>query len=84
MLGINYMTYDVRRAQDIINIKTDHCDILFLSTSIDQMTHDYQYAQVIGIYHVNLIYCNPAHINTDFATWSSYGYDILRSSVMCQ
>lgn len=60
VLRINYTTYDVRRAQDIINPKTDHRDVLFFSTSIDQTTHEYQYARVIGIYHVNLIYCDPS------------------------
>ena len=58
ILHINYMTYDVRRSQDIFNPKTDHCDILLLSPR-PVVGHQYQYARIIGIYHVNLIYNNP-------------------------
>jgi hypothetical protein len=60
MLHINYTTYDVRRAQDTINPKTDHHDIMLLSTSDDgRPIHEYQYARVMGIYHVNLLYSDP-------------------------
>jgi hypothetical protein len=58
ILCINYTTYDVRRSQDTLNPKTDHCNILLLSPDTD-VGHQYQYAQIIGIYHVNLIYNNP-------------------------
>jgi hypothetical protein len=58
IMHINYTTYDVRRSQDILNPKTDHRDILLLSPKPD-VGHQYQYARIIGIYHVNLIYNNP-------------------------
>ncbi|RDB16269.1 hypothetical protein Hypma_003008 [Hypsizygus marmoreus] len=52
---INYTTYDIRRAQDIINPKTDHRDIMLLEND-DHASHQYRYARVLGIFHVNVIY----------------------------
>jgi len=62
ILWVNYTTYDVRWAQDTINPKTDHCDILLLSQTEcgrNMTIHKFQYAQVLGIYHVNFIYNEP-------------------------
>jgi len=60
ILRVNYTTYDVRRAQDTINPRTNHCDIMLLSATGDNLTaHPYRYARVLGIYHVNLIYNEP-------------------------
>src|ERR1700733_15574392 len=60
ILRVNYTTYDVRRAQDTINHRTNHCDIMLLSATGDNPTaHPYRYARVLGIYHVNLIYNEP-------------------------
>ncbi|RDB23027.1 hypothetical protein Hypma_009855 [Hypsizygus marmoreus] len=60
IMKIHYTTYDVRRAQDIVNPKTDHRDIMLLSDDSDNNPHinchQYRYARVIGIYHVNVIY----------------------------
>ncbi|RDB17006.1 hypothetical protein Hypma_002060 [Hypsizygus marmoreus] len=59
VMRINYTTYDVRRAQDSINPNTDHCDIMLLADDSKPRSrghHEYRYARVIGIYHVNLIY----------------------------
>ncbi|KAF8838017.1 hypothetical protein BDN67DRAFT_908198, partial [Paxillus ammoniavirescens] len=47
LFRINYMTYDVRRAQDTVNPCTNHRDIC--------------YACVLGIYHANMIYIGPGH-----------------------
>ena len=52
---INYTTYDVRHAQDIINPNTEHRDIMMLSGS----SHPFCYARVIGIFHTNVIYTGP-------------------------
>jgi hypothetical protein len=63
IMRINYTTYDVRRAQDTINPNTDHKDIVLLSASAAQddgsPNHQYVYARVLGIYHVNVIYTGP-------------------------
>lgn len=60
IMRINYTTYDVRRAQDTINPRTDHRDIILLApwneTIEGVSTHQYLYARVLGIYHVNVIY----------------------------
>ena len=72
VLRINYTTYDVRRAQDVINPNTDHRDVMLLALTNDsglaysevlglrpglpRSNHQYQYARVLGIYHVNVIY----------------------------
>jgi hypothetical protein len=58
IIRINYTTYDVRRAEDVINPGTTHRDILVLASS-DTDTHPFCYARVIGIYHVNVIYTGP-------------------------
>jgi len=61
LMRINYTTYDVRRSQDTINPNTDRQDIMLLSTQAqDPATtpgpgHEYQYARVLGIYHVHAI-----------------------------
>ena len=59
ILHINYTTYDVRRAQDVVNPKTDRRDVMLLadtSGDCDSLAHQYRYARVLGIYHVNVIY----------------------------
>ena len=55
----NYTTYDVRRAQDVINPNTPHCNIMLLadnSQTCDETHHPFLYARVLGIYHVNVVY----------------------------
>jgi hypothetical protein len=57
----NFTTYDVRRAQDVINPDTSHCDIMLVAntgnTESDTcVDHPFLYARVLGIYHVNAIY----------------------------
>ncbi|KIK34655.1 hypothetical protein CY34DRAFT_97579 [Suillus luteus UH-Slu-Lm8-n1] len=49
----NYTTYDVRRAQDVINPRTQHCNIMLLADCSDD--GHYLYAKVIGIHHVNIV-----------------------------
>jgi hypothetical protein len=55
----NYTTYDVRRAQDVVNPGTSHRDILLLANSSDthgDLDHPFLYARILGIYHVNVVY----------------------------
>lgn len=63
VMQVNYTTYDVRRAQDTLNPKTDHRDIMILSGTEDGVrnltTHPYKYARILRIYHVNLVYSEP-------------------------
>lgn len=58
ILRINYTTYDIRRAQDTINPRTEHRDIMLLSSK-PGASHEYQYARVLGIFHVNAMYSGP-------------------------
>ena len=57
----NYTTYNVHRAQDVISPHTPHCDIMLLADSSQQTCdemcdHHFQYARVLSIYHVNVVY----------------------------
>jgi len=54
ILRVNYTTYDVRRAQDTINPRTDHRDVMLLSPL--ESSHPFLYARVLGIFHANIIY----------------------------
>jgi hypothetical protein len=56
-MRINYTTYDVRRADDVINLNTSNCNVMLLSADArERPNHQYTYAHVLGIYHVNVIY----------------------------
>ncbi|KAG1807646.1 uncharacterized protein BJ212DRAFT_1303363 [Suillus subaureus] len=54
----NYTTYDVRWAQDVINSRTPHCNIMLLNNNCSDDEHggDYSYAKVISIHHVNVVH----------------------------
>ena len=54
LFRVNYTTYDVRRAQDTINPRTNHRDIMLLASS--ESAHPFLYARVLGIFHANVIY----------------------------
>src|ERR1700722_17608570 len=58
----NYTTYDVRRSQDVINPNTSHRDIMLLANregTEARTIHQFLYARVLGVYHVNVIYTGP-------------------------
>ena len=57
LFRVNYTTYDVHRAQDTINPRTDHCDIMLLAP-LDS-AHPFLYACILGIFHANVIYSSP-------------------------
>ena len=63
----NYTSYDVRRLADVVNASTPHHNIMVLSDSDDENDsatgHHFKYAQVLGIYHVNVIYVGPGMID---------------------
>lgn len=89
---INYTSYDVRRAQDVINPNTSHCDIMVLRDSTEDELH-WQYGRVVGIHHVNVVYTGTGMIDyqprrleflqvrwfqhTDDAGWESQRLDSL-------
>ncbi|KAG1802176.1 uncharacterized protein HD556DRAFT_1438213 [Suillus plorans] len=53
----NYTTYDVHRAQDVINARTPHYNVIVLRSNNDMgcQGHRYIYGRVLGVYHVNVI-----------------------------
>ncbi|OBZ68468.1 Sulfite reductase [NADPH] hemoprotein beta-component [Grifola frondosa] len=58
ILRLNYMTYDVRRAQDVINPNTSHRDVMGLVEIEGEQhgIHPFWYARVLGIFHVDVVY----------------------------
>lgn len=54
-IRVNYTTYDMRRAQDYINVN-NHANVMVLAHEDDEdiSQHPYWYARVLGIYHVNV------------------------------
>lgn len=54
LVRFNYTTYDVRRAQDVINPRTPHCNIMLLQHG-DESNVKYRYARVLGIHHINAV-----------------------------
>lgn len=61
----NYTSYDVRRAQDVINPRTTHCNVMVLRSEDDLEHHGHQfiYGKVLGIYHVNVIYIGAGFVD---------------------
>ena len=57
LFHINYTAYDVRRTQETVNPRTDHCDVMLLSHQ--PSAHPFCYARVLGVYHTNVIYIGP-------------------------
>jgi hypothetical protein len=65
IMRINYTTYDIRRSQDNINPNTDHHNIVLLASDATSQ-HQFLYARVLGIYHLNVMYTGPGMI--DYST----------------
>lgn len=56
VIQINYTTYDLRRAQDVLNPRT-HTDVMVLAHEDESKhPHPYWYARIIGIFHLNVRY----------------------------
>lgn len=69
LIRTNYTTYDVRRAQDVVNASTTHNNIMVLadhadeSDSFSDRSHPFLYARLLGIYHANVIYVGPGMLD---------------------
>ncbi|KAG2057274.1 hypothetical protein BDR06DRAFT_980942 [Suillus hirtellus] len=78
LVRFNYTTYDVRRAQDVINPRTPHHNIMLLQHAEG---HDdkYCYAQVLGIHHINVVHSGNVYesrrIDFLFVRW----YEVIQS-----
>lgn len=63
---INYTTYDIRRSQDVVNPHTSHYNVMVLGNQDDDgdTKHPpFQYARVLGVYHVNVVYVGPGMVD---------------------
>lgn len=60
-LRLNYTTYNVRRAQDTVNVSNSHSNIMVYSPEGGNKSHLYWYARVIGIFHAKVYYPKCAH-----------------------
>jgi hypothetical protein len=78
-LRINFTTYDCRRDQDTINIRT-HSDIMVLANQAEdpENRHPYWYARVIGIFHAMVfrVGSGTAFKQIDFMWVCWYGLDM--------
>lgn len=63
IMRINYTTYDIRRAQDTINPRTAHRDIMVLVDDRKTAKQHFRYARVLGIYHANVQYAGRGMID---------------------
>jgi len=83
LLRLNYTTYDIRREQDVIHPTSSHHDIVLLATSGDHCAgHQFLYARVLGVYHVNVIYTGagmldyrPRRLDFLWVRWFEYRGD---------
>lgn len=85
LMCINYTTYNVCQAQDVVNPNIEHQDIMMLSGS---SIHHFCYAHILGIYHANTIYTGlglkdyqPHHIKFLWVCWFELVNQPLQSSV---
>ncbi|RDB21901.1 hypothetical protein Hypma_011139 [Hypsizygus marmoreus] len=84
IVRFNYTTYDIRRAQDVINPNTPHCNIMMLAPMGSEHNsrddgpsyHRFLYARVLGIFHVNVVYAgvettdyNPRRLDFLWVRW---------------
>ncbi|KAJ7146778.1 hypothetical protein C8R44DRAFT_18711 [Mycena epipterygia] len=54
-LRVNFTTYDMRRDQDVINPRS-HPNIMVLSPETAANAHPFWYAQVLGIFHLEVLH----------------------------
>ncbi len=76
-IRVNYTTYDMRRAQDYINVRK-HANIMVLAHEDDENVarHPYWYARVLGIFHVNVRFDGQSEPKkTEFLWVHWYGQD---------
>lgn len=61
VIQVNYTTYDIRRAQDFINLTTGNSFFMVLGSENEahKEPHPYWYGRIIGIYHAEVIYTGP-------------------------
>lgn len=63
---VNYTAYDVRRAQDVLNPDTSHCNIMVFNREhnidISSSNMPFLYGRILGVYHANIVYTGPGSL----------------------
>jgi len=62
IIMFNYMTYDMRWDQDVLNPGTSYCNFMALAqpdSTEPSDEHPFLYSQILGVFHVNVIYNGP-------------------------
>ena len=65
----------MRQDQDIINLRTPHCNIMLLALSKDEAqplagAHPFLYGRILKIFHANVVYKGPGM--SDYIPWQLY------------
>ena len=66
IIKFNYTTYNMRWDQDVLNPGTSHCNFMTLAqpdSNEPSDEHPFLYSQILGIFHVNVIYNSPRMID---------------------
>jgi hypothetical protein len=50
-------------SQDVLNPSTSHCNFMALADAVNDSDHLFKYGQVLGIYHVNVVYTGPGMVD---------------------
>ena len=64
LIRFHFTTYDLQRGTDIVNPGTSRRNVMLLADNAERSVislnpHHFLYAQVLGAYHVNVIYTGP-------------------------
>lgn len=62
-MRINYTTYDVRRAQDVLHTSSSQRNIMVLNDLDENNQSPFRYARVLGIYHANVVYVGKGMVD---------------------
>lgn len=87
LLHVNYMTYDARHPQDVINSTNSHYNIMLLADSdpSNRPANEvkfFKYVCVLGIFHINIIYVGPGSVGLQ-SQWIEFlwvqWYEVIRN-----
>ncbi|KAG2054377.1 hypothetical protein BDR06DRAFT_982438 [Suillus hirtellus] len=78
LVRFNYTMYDVQRAQDVINPRTPHHNIMLLQHAEG---HDdkYHYVQVLGIHHINVVHSGNVYESRRIDFLCVQWYEVIQS-----
>ncbi|KAG8703791.1 hypothetical protein FRC08_002631 [Ceratobasidium sp. 394] len=62
-LRVRYTSYDVRRAEDVVNPRFKH-HFIMVASGDDDSEHPFWYAKVLGIFHADIVWVNNTRTRT--------------------